>query len=269
MSTENSLTIALASAPFPGSLDTGVKEVINYVCNAAKQGADIICFPESYLPGMRGIGIPIETHNPDALKKALDRVCQVAKEEQIYIILPMDWDQDGSILNVAFAISDTGKILGMQTKNQLDPSEEDTFIAGEGRIVFDVRGVTVGIVICHEGFRYPETVRLAARNGAKLIFHPHCNGSDKEGQLLTEWGSMNNKYFEKAMMCRALENTIYFASINYGFKYQESATSIINPEGDCIAYDDYRTPGILVKTINLDEATGLLAQRLSPEKYHL
>jgi hypothetical protein len=38
------------------------------------------------------------------------------------------------------------------------------------------------------------------------------------------------------MMMRALENTIYFASVGYTMKYQEAATSLIAPDGKCITY---------------------------------
>jgi predicted amidohydrolase len=264
----STLKIALASCPFPISMDAGLKAAEISIVKASQQNADVICFPESYLPGMRGIGMDIEPHQPEKLKEALEQVCSWAKKYSIYIVMPMDWDKEGKILNVAFGISDTGKVLGMQTKNQLDPSEDPTFIPGNNRFIFEVKGVKTGIVICHEGFRYPESVRWATSRGAQLIFHPHCTGSDTEGKLLHKWGDVESPYYEKAMMCRALENTVFFASVNYGFKYQESATSIIDPTGKCIAHDSYEHPDLLVYDINLSQATGLLAHRFNPNLYN-
>jgi predicted amidohydrolase len=69
------------------------------------------------------------------------------------------------------------------------------------------------------------------------------------------------------MMCRGLENTIYFASVNYAFRYQESATTLITPSGECLAYLPYGQEGVLVHDINLKAATGLLASRFAPERY--
>jgi predicted amidohydrolase len=265
---KTTMRIALATTPFPKSLADGITITEEYIINAAEQKADVVCFPESFLPGMRGLGIDIEPHNPIKLKQALNKVCELAKDHSIYVIMPMDWDLEGQILNLAFCISDKGEILGRQTKIQIDPSEEGTFIAGHGRSVFDIKGVKVGIVICHEGFRYPETVRWAACAGAQVVFHPHCNGSDKEGVVLSTWCAPENPYFEKAMMCRALENTIFFASVNYAFKYQESATSIINPTGKCVAHAPYSTAHLLVHDIEIQEATGLLAKRFAPHSYN-
>jgi hypothetical protein len=69
------------------------------------------------------------------------------------------------------------------------------------------------------------------------------------------------------MMCRGLENTIYFASVNYALRFQESATSLIGPSGECRAYLPYGAEGVLVAEINVEEATGLLATRYAPERY--
>lgn len=69
------------------------------------------------------------------------------------------------------------------------------------------------------------------------------------------------------MMCRGLENTIYFASVNYALRYQESATSLITPSGQCQAHLPYGQEGLLVQTVDLEEATGLLATRYAPERY--
>ena len=124
-----------------------------------------------------------------------------------------------------------------------------------------------GIAICHEGWRYPETVRWAAMRGAKIVFHPQHTGNEQQGVHLTEWGAAGNPYYEKAMMMRSIENTIYFASVNYALRYQESATSLIAPSGQCQAYLPYGQEGILVQAINIEEATGLLAARYAPDRY--
>ena len=69
------------------------------------------------------------------------------------------------------------------------------------------------------------------------------------------------------MMMRSVENTIYFASVNYGMRFQESATSLIDPSGVCQAHLPYGQDGVLVQAIDLEKATGLLAARFAPERY--
>src|SRR5450432_1558184 len=121
------MKIALASPPFPKSIEDGLYWVEKFVKQSAEEHAEIVCFPESYIPGMRGMEFKVENHSPDKLKAALREAMELARKYAIAVILPMDWDKEGRILNIAFVISSTGELLGSQTKNQLDPTEDDIF----------------------------------------------------------------------------------------------------------------------------------------------
>lgn len=261
------MRIALASPPIPDSLISGLNSLEKMVIDASEKKADIICFPESYLPGYPGMGYSTQDRTPESLETALKHICKLARLHHIAIIAPMDWYSSAGLQNVAFVISEEGNVLGVQTKNQLDPTEDEIWIAGTDRQLFEVKGIKFGITICHEGFRYPESVRWAAQNGAKIVFHPHFTGSDESGIELKEWGHKDNPYYEKAMMMRAMENTIYFASVNYASTYSESASSIIDPKGNCIAHQNYGEAGIVVADINSEQATGLLAKRFKNHLY--
>lgn len=261
------MKIALASPPFPESINDGLFQIETLIKDAVKQQAEIICFPESYIPGYPGEGFEVEKSTPEKMQFALDKVCTMAANNSIAVILPIDWFDVNGLLNVAFVISKEGEVLGYQTKNQLDPTEDNIWIPGTGRNIFEVNGVKFGITICHEGFRYPESVRWAAMNGAKIVFHPQCTASNISGPQLSEWGNKDNPYYEKAMMMRAMENTIYFASVNYAMRFQESATSLIAPDGKCLKHQAYGKEEVIVADINPALATGLLAKRFNARLY--
>lgn len=262
------MKIALASPPFPTSISDGLYWMEKLLKDAVKENAAIICFPESYIPGYPGMGAGPEERTPEKLQSALEQAARLAAENNIAIILPMDWPHADGLLNVAYVISEKGAILGYQTKNQLDPTEDHIWIAGTQRRIFEVQGIKIGITICHEGFRYPESVRWAAREDAKVVFHPHFVGSNTEGVLPTKWGDKESPYYEKAMMMRAMENTIYFASSNYASRYPDAASSIIAPDGTCLAHGTYGTPGVIVADIDPALATGLLAKRFKQHLYY-
>ncbi len=261
------MKIAIASPVMAATISERLHQLDLLAKEAALQQAQIICFPESYVPGYPSKEFPIERSTPENMQAALDETCSIAKNHSICIILPMDWFAAEGLLNVAFVIDATGKVLGYQSKNQLDPSEDNIWIPGTKRQLFETGGLTFGITICHEGFRYPESVRWAARNGAAVVFHPHFTGSNISGPTLTEWGNKNNPYYEKAMMLRAMENTIYFASSNYATTFQESASSVIAPDGTCIMHQQYGQPGVIVADIDPALATGKLAKRFRAELY--
>jgi predicted amidohydrolase len=226
---------------------------------AADRGAEIVCFPEAYVPGLRGLDFEVPPFDQADQDRALAAVARWAKSYALATILSMEKITEAGRQIAAVVIDASGEVQGWQTKNQLDPSEEWYYVPGDTRRLFEVNGVKFGVTICHEGWRYPETVRWAAVRGAKIVFHPQHTGSLGQGVRPAQWGA--------AMMMRSIENTIYFASVNYALPFQEAATSLIDPSGRCQAYLPYGEEGVLVQDVDVGAATGLLATRFAPHRY--
>ena len=261
------MIIALASPRIASTVDEGLEKVQQLMSEASTRGAEIVCFPEAYLPGLRGQDFDVPHFDKTQEEKALQAVAQWARKFRVATILGMEKITDAGSQIAAFVIDARGQVQGYQTKNQLDPTEDPNYVPGNTRRLFEINGMKFGVAICHEGWRYPETVRWAAVRGAKIVFHPQLTGSDQQGIRLTQWGSADAPYYERAMIMRSKENTIYFASVNYALRFQEAATSLIDPAGECQAYLPYGQEGVLVQDIKLEEATGLLARRYAPERY--
>lgn len=261
------MIIALASPRVASSLEDGLERVERLMSEASARGAEIVCFPEAYLPGLRGQDFEVPPFGPAEQERVMRAAARWSKAYGLTAVLGAERLTEAGREIVAYVFDPRGGLRGFQTKNQLDPTEERFYVPGNTRRVFEAGGVKFGVAICHEGWRYPETVRWAAARGAKVVFHPQHTGCERGGVRLTEWGSPSAPYYEKAMMCRGLENTIYFASVNYALRFQESATSVVGPTGRCLARLPYGEEGVLVHDIDLDEATGLLASRYAPERY--
>jgi predicted amidohydrolase len=153
----------------------------------------------------------------------------------------------------------------VQAKTQIDPSEERDYVPGRGRLAFAAAGIRFAIAICHEAFRYPEIARAAALDGAQVLFVPHFVVTG-DGTLAQRWCDADNPYNEKAVLVRALENTIYVAAANAAAPDQGSASCVISPEGALLAQVPYGTPGVAVADIDPAPADGLMARRFSPER---
>jgi predicted amidohydrolase len=259
--------LALASPRIATSLEDGLERVRRLLAEAAGRGAEIVCFPEAYLPGLRGQDFEVLPWDRAREEGTIQAVSSWARGHRIAVILGTEAITDAGRHVAAVVVDADGTIQGCQTKNQVAPSEDPFYVPGTTRRLFEVAGTRFGVAICHEGWRYPETVRWAAVRGAKVVFHPHHAGSDHAGVLPAEWGAASSPYYEKAMTMRSIENAIYFASVNYALRYPEAATSLIDPEGRCQAYLPYGEEGVLVQEIDVERATGHLAARYAPERY--
>jgi predicted amidohydrolase len=261
------MIIGLASPRVAATLDEGLEKIERLLSDASAQGAEIVCFPEAYLPGLRGQDFDVVPFDRTQQERVLQAVAQWARSYAVATIMGMERITEAGRQIAACVIDARGQIQGYQTKNQLAPAEDQFYVPGNTRQLFEINGIKFGVAICHEGWRYPETVRWAAVRGARIVFHPHHTGSDRDGVRLTQWGAASAPYYEKAMMLRSMENTIYFASVNYALRFQESATCLIAPSGRCQAYLPYGEEGVLVQDVKVEEATCLLATRYAPERY--
>jgi predicted amidohydrolase len=261
------MIVALASPRIAATVDDGLARVEHLIAEAAAGGARIVCFPEAYLPGLRGQDFPVPDFGPADEARVIELTRGWALRHGITVILGLEHATPAGRQIAAAVVDRTGRLEGYQTKNQLDPSEEAFYVPGRTRRVFEADGVRFGIAICHEAFRYPETVRWAAARGAQIVFHPSLTGSDRVGRVPSRWTDPDAEYYEKAIMCRALENTIYLASVNYGVLRPEAATAVIDPSGRCVARLPYGAEGVLLYSLDLSLATGLLAGRYAPDRY--
>jgi predicted amidohydrolase len=259
----STIRIAVASTPLTATLDEAVPAAIAAVEEAGRLGARIACLPEAGLPGHRDQARPVPEASAGALEAALREVSSAARRAQVVTIVGAERPTPAGreILSVVFDAD--GTRLGEQAKTQIDPSEERHYVAGNGRRVFKAAGVTFGIAICHEAFRYPEISRSLVLAGAQVIFVPHYVVTD-DGSLPARWCDASNPYNEKAIMCRALENTVFVAASNVAGPDQGSATCVIAPDGTLVASLAYGVMGVVVADIDLDLATRHLALRWAP-----
>ena len=254
--------IALANVRVPETPDDSVHLAISAVADAGRRGAAIICFPECFVPGYRWPGKNGPSPNPTFLRRAWTEVADAAKIARIAVVLGTERMTERGLQITACVINPDGSVAGWQDKVQIDPSEDDIYPAfGTERHVFNVGQMTFGVVICHEGWRYPETVRWAVRRGAQIVFHPHAHIAEAGSYRPVAFADPANTFHEKAMLCRAAENTCYFASVNCASEGSGTTSAIIRPDGTLQCYQPYGQEGLLMADLDLSTATGLLASR--------
>jgi predicted amidohydrolase len=255
---------ALANLPVAATPGESIVLAQHAIRDAAAAGAELVCFPESYVPGYRWPGRNMAPPDADFLERAWSAIGGAAATARIAVILGTERVVDSRLLITALVIDKDGSRAGFQDKVQIDPSEEDTYSGGEGRRLFACGTLTFGIAICHEGWRYPETVRWAARRGAQIVFHPHAHEAEPGSYCPTTFADPANSFHEKAALCRAAENTCFFATVNYASDGSPTTSAVIHPDGTVLCYQPYGKSGLLIADVDLSEATCSLARRYKP-----
>jgi predicted amidohydrolase len=255
------IRLALATLPFPASPDESVTLAERAITDAGAAGVDIICFPECFVPGYRAAGKRIPPPDASFLERAWLAIAAAARDAQLTVVLGTERMVGNDLLATALVINRDGRLAGFQDKVQIDPSEESTYASGYGRRLFEAGPVKFGVAICHEGWRYPETVRWAAQRGAQIVFHPQFHEAEPGGYRPTTFADPANSFHEKAVLCRAAENTCFFATVNYASAGSPTASAIARPDGTLVRYQPYGQAGLLIEDIDPTEATRLLATR--------
>jgi len=253
--------IALANLAYPDSPDDSVAAAVRAIAEASAAGAAVVCFPECFVPGYRAPGRKIPPPDAAFLERAWAAVAAAAGRAGVAVVLGTERAVGGDWLLTALVVDRDGTFAGFQDKVQLDPSEEGPYVAGSGRRVFRSGPLTFGVAICHEGWRYPETVRAAARQGAHVVFHPHFHEAEPGSYRPKTFADPANTFHEKAALCRAAENTCWFATVNFASEGSPTTSAVVRPDGTLLAYQPYGEAGLLVADIDTAQATGLLASR--------
>ncbi|HOC12734.1 MAG TPA: carbon-nitrogen hydrolase family protein [Propionicimonas sp.] len=260
----SSLRIALACLPFPESPDASVTAAVAAIAEASAAGAGLVCFPECFVPGYRALGAPVPVMPAEWLATAHTTIADAARASGVAVVLGTERYVGDALRITALVIDPDGEQLGWQDKVQLDPSEDHLYEpAPSGREVFRIGDLVLGVVICHEGFRYPETVREAVAKGAQLVVFPHYSEPLPGHFQPTHYGDPRLSFHESAVMGRAAENTCWVAGVNCAVA-EAPTSAIARPDGSLLAWRPHGEPGILVADLDLSEATHRMAKRFRP-----
>lgn len=248
------LKIGLAQCRQTADIDVNVEAIFRFLEDAACSRVQVLCFPETQTAGYRvdvaksDMPVPVErlqeVHTQVAARCGeLGMACILGTE------IPLESNpSNGRPYNSALVIDERGKILGAHHKTRLTPLDAIAYTPGESIETFTLFGVTVGVVICFEGFRFAETTAECVRQGAQLVFHPQNNTTRPNDWKIPVHHAM--------ITTRAAENTIWFASCNCAHvPHQNCRSMIIAPDGQVHAQSELKREELVVAELDIDRAT--------------
>ncbi|MFH2035690.1 MAG: nitrilase-related carbon-nitrogen hydrolase, partial [Candidatus Zixiibacteriota bacterium] len=118
---------------------------------------------------------------------------KLAQNKRALIVYGFPEKNKDKLFNSAIAVKPDGSFYLYQ-KTHLFNTEKSIFEPGEtGFIVFDFNGTKIGLMICFD-WRFPESARRLALDGAQIICHP---------------SNLVLPFCPDAMLTRALENNVF------------------------------------------------------------
>jgi len=218
------IRVCLAQLEVTDSKKENLARVISSIEKVGKQ-AELIIFPE-YCMGVPREGLSREYLNDLAEPlngEFLSAVADASKRTQVAAVVPVYEKDESSVCNTAVVI-DRGKVLGGYRKihlfDALGYRESDMFRAGSSPMLFKVRDMTLGLVICYD-VRFPELFRIEAMSGAHAIVAP------------SGWyaGPLKEEQWQALLMARAQENTIYVIGVGNANKAFIGRSAVMDPLG--------------------------------------
>ena len=204
-----------------------LERMVIEIRTAAKNGADLIVFPECVLSGYvfssREEALPFAESIPGMSTERLTTCCQ---ELDVYVVYGL-LERDGSECYNAAALVGPKGLIGKYRKIHLPFLGIDRFIdAGkESFQVYETPIGNIGIQICYD-CNFPESARIMTLLGADIIV------------LVTNWPQGRERIPKYVVNTRALENRVHVVAVDRvgnerGAKFI-GHSKIVNASGDTL-----------------------------------
>jgi ribosomal-protein-alanine N-acetyltransferase len=244
------IRVGVGQIPQTADLQTNLAKALETIEKAAGVGVELLCLPETHLAGYRvGVLEPDAPCDAEGLAAALEKVASRCRDLSIGVIVGTETpNPSGKPFNSAVVIDQNGETRAVHHKSRLTPADAQGYSPGAGPSLFEYNGIPMGLVICFEGFRFPETSREVAKAGAKIIFHPQFNHilPGMEWKLPVQ---------EALLVARAAENTVYLVSANMCHARNNCRSLIIGPDGLILQASELGQEMMLVADLDPAKAT--------------
>jgi 5-aminopentanamidase len=216
------------------------------------QGVEILCCPEAVLGGLADYA-PRPTDFAIAVADGqLDALLAPLASNIVSVILGFTELGDAGRLYNSAAIFHRGRVVGLYRK--LYPAiRKSVYEAGDQTPVFNIGGLTLGIIICNDS-NYVEPARKMAARGARALFIPTNNGlpptradvSPEAGRVDISRATENSMYVIRADVTGRADGLVSYGS-----------SGIVSPEGAMLQSAQRLHEDLIVADINISirEAT--------------
>jgi predicted amidohydrolase len=232
----------------PGEAERNVADAVQWMARAAADGADFVCFPETYPGPWR---MPA-TFDPTAA------LAEAAAKHSVYAVFgtiePVDVKAATAHNLIVMAYPDGRPPARYRRTHPNGPwiytggrSWEFQYVPGNDFPVFETAHGKVGLAMCSEVYM-PEVSRALALRGAELIFMPA--GIDKN-RLWSTWRTL--------IWARAIENLAIVVTTQNLFDHSQRGLAMVAAPEEIIF--ESTAAGLSIVDVGLDRIRQLRASR--------
>jgi len=245
---DDCLKVAAAQMIFRPTISQNVDWIITTIRTAAKNGADVVLFPECAITGYNR---DFRAISGASIQNALDSVSSAARGAKCNVLVGSPTVTDRKRHNSLFVFDRRGREIFRYSKIHLTERDARYFTPGNKLAYFRLDGIPCTAIICHER-RYPELVRLPVMMGARVVFHPNA-GLDALPV------SRSKRRGRDGIAVRAFENQIYYVFANsvgpQGDNLWSAGDSkIVAPDSGVLALAGNRREEVIHATLSLPHA---------------
>jgi predicted amidohydrolase len=249
------VTIGAVAAHFGRDLDRGVSKVIGIIDAAARDGVELLVFPDACLGGYIGdLRAPDPNDRPPALDPDGPEIqAVIAAAGPMTVCVGYAEEALGGRYNAAICVSGDG-VLGRHRKVHQPAGESLAYLAGDSFTAFDTPVGRLGMLIDYDK-TFPESARALALDGAQMIAALSAwpaSVTDRASRLPAD---RQSRLFDLYDCARAAENQVVVVSSNQtgvmGALRFLGQAKVVGPGGDVLANTGSKG-GLAKVTVDID-----------------
>jgi deaminated glutathione amidase len=223
MPEKKNLKIALSQFPVSRDIRQNMNYITRQIVSASRGQADVIHFPELALSGYE---TEVNQLDWDLVDRCVSELKAHAKAYSISIVMGLHQpNPDHPLpLNATCLITSDGEIAGAYYKTNLYKEEKERFSAKENFLLYDLRGVKCGFLICYDS-NFPALFEKYHEMGAVLLFLSYYNARSSRPK-----NSLDD-VMRSQLITRAYDHHLYISGSNSSSRYSRMPSSFAYPDG--------------------------------------